>query len=277
MQAFWKGTVQIAKLQVPIKLYAATEEKTVSFRQQHRACSHAIAYQKYCAHCETAVEPAEVGKAYDLGGGQFIEIEESELKLLAPASDKTFYIEHFVRSADIEPYYMKKHYFIGMDEVGEQAFRVLHAGLFKLKRTGIGYITLRSVQQLAALWATKEGLMLTTLHYADEVRPALSAGSPAAGPFAQPELLEAFGSLVSGMSVPFDPTEYRNVYQEAVKRLIDAKIAHRIPNGPHPAPVAEDGENLVDFLSAVERSLAHIGQEPVPKTDKKAKRAKAAK
>ncbi|MCC3376531.1 Ku protein [Cohnella sp. REN36] len=277
MQAFWKGTVQIAKLQIPIKLYAATEEKTVSFKQVHGACGHGITYQKYCSHCETAVEPQDVRKAYELGGGKYVELEEDELSALAPASDKTFYVEHFVRTADIEPYYMKRHYFVGMDEVGGQAFRVLHGGLYKLKRTGIGYLTLRSVRQLAAVWATKDGLMLTTLHYADEVRPARALGGGATEPLPNAALTDAFSELVAGMTVPFEPNDYPNVHLESVRRLIDAKIARQIPNGPGHRQPAANTEHLGDWMSALERSLAEIGQETGAKPGKKTKPTRAAK
>ncbi|WP_219640907.1 Ku protein [Cohnella sp. CFH 77786] len=263
MQAFWKGTIQIAKLQFPAKLYAASEDKGIVFRQQHQACGQPISHLKFCQTCNVPVETGEIRKAYELGGGKFLEIEEEELQNLAPKADKTFRIEHFVRSSEIEPFYMKKHYFVGFETVGAQAFDILHYCLTKMKRTGIGYVTFRSVQQLAAIWASRDGMMLSTLHYADEVR-ANPAAAPANTQEITPSLLEAFGSLVSGMSVPFEPGAYKNVYNEAVIRLIDSKWMGQIPVEAVPREETEPQEAAADFLSAIQRSLASLGHEETP-------------
>ncbi|WP_123043149.1 Ku protein [Cohnella candidum] len=276
MQAFWKGTIQIAQLQVPIKLYSATEEKGISFRQQHADCGNPISHLKYCQSCQTEVENENIRKVYDLGGGKFVEVSEEELQAIAPPADKTFRVQHFVRSSELEPHYWKKHYFVGVDEVGGQAFELLRYSLLKMKRTGIGYVTMRSVQQLAALWASKDGLMLTTLHYADEVR-AYPAANSSAVPEMTTELMQAFGSLVSGLSVPYDPALYPNVHNESMIHLIDSKIAGQVPEVSHPLASTDSSRHLTDFMSAIQRSLADIGQEEPDLSAKKAKRSKAAK
>ena len=255
MQALWKGTLQIARLQIPIKLYAAAEEKTVSLRQRHKECNHPVRYVKYCAHCGSTVPPDRLASVYEWGGGGTVEVEEDELRRIAPAQDKRFHIRHFVPSAEVSPLFMKKHYYVGKDEAGEEALALVHQGLSKRERMGIGYITLRSAQQLAVIRAAEERLMLTTLHYADEVRS--SGGLDSFHPEGRTQhLQEEFGALMERLSISFEPGQYPNLYNEALKKLVTSKISRLEPKAPSPVfEFADEEEGTEDLLAAIQQSL----------------------
>ncbi|MBB6695581.1 hypothetical protein H7B90_29740 [Cohnella xylanilytica] len=259
MHAMWKGTLQIAKFQVPIKLYAAAEDKEIALKTAHRECGGPISHLRYCQTCQTAVEAGQIRRIYDLGGGNRVEIEEEELKAISPPASRSFVVEQFVREDEIEPVYLKKHYYVGSDEVGEEAYRLVHRSLRQAGKAGIGFITLRSVRSLAALRPTRYGIVMSTMHYADEVRanPAYREEGREETP-ATDDLSFVFQQLVGAMTAPFDGARYVNRYNEALKRLIDGKIADRVPAAPEWPEADFGGGRGADLLSSLRRSLDFV-------------------
>lgn len=260
MHAMWKGTVQIAKIQIPIKLYAATEDKEISLRQIHGACGGPISHQKYCQACESKVETDAIRKAYDLGGGNHVELLDDELGEIAPRASKTFVIEQFSDEAEIGRIRLKKHYYVGTDELGEDAFRLLHAGLLREKKAGIGYITLRSAQSLAAIWPAAEGLVLSTMLYEDEIRPIERVAAPSnrVRERVPEDHAFAFRQLILAMSGEFAGAKYPNRYDESLRMLIQRKIAKLPPQErPSDEPAIRREGNMEELLSALTASLDH--------------------
>lgn len=259
MQAFWRGTVHIARLRIPVKLYAAAEEKAVVLHNRHKECGHAVTQLKYCAYCAMAVEPDELERAYQRGGDRPVALTEEELRSIAPENDKRFRVVRFARASEVPALWMKKHYYVGADEVGEDALTLVGEQLRRLGCIGIGYITLRSVRQLAGLWASDDALVLTTLHYADEVR---SAPGSAQAPSGRPdgEASAELGALIEAMSGPFEPKQYANVYQDALRKLVASKLSNRPPEDERPPePADEDGDSR-DLLDAIRASLKELGR-----------------
>jgi DNA end-binding protein Ku len=264
MHAMWKGTIQIAKFQIPIKLYAATEDKEISLKQTHGPCGGSISHLKFCQTCNTKVEMEEIQKVYDLGGGNFVEITEDELKGISPPASKTVIIEQFADEVDINRIRLKKHYFVGTDEVGEEAFRLFQTSLLQSKKIGIGYITLRSVQSLAAVWSLNEGLVLSTMLYEDEIRSMEQINAPTSS--TQSHLSEAhvfvFNQLIHAMSTPFVASKYVNKYDEALRYLIENKITKIAPRDlVTEQPLLQRNANLEDLLSSLNTSLDYVKNE----------------
>ncbi|MFB9274073.1 Ku protein [Cohnella cellulosilytica] len=258
MHAMWKGTLQIAKIQIPIKLYAATEDKEIALKTLHAACGGALSHLKYCRACEEKVEPEDVRKAYDLGGGNYVELTEEELEGIAPPASKTLFIEQFADESDVARIRLKKHYYVGSDELGDETFRLLHAGLLRTNKAGIGYITLRSAQSLAALWPTPEGLVLSTMLYEDELRPMeriASAGNRAHAPISENHLF-VFRQLIDAMSSPFVGTKYPNKYDTALRALLENKMTKLAPQQrAREEPAVKRENHLGDLLTNLTASL----------------------
>ncbi|MFD0672767.1 Ku protein [Cohnella sp. GCM10027633] len=262
MHAMWKGTIQIAKIQIPVKLYAATEDKELSLKQTHADCGGSISHLKHCQACDTKVEPEHIRKVYDLGGGNVVELTEEELKGITPAASKTMIVEQFVGEAEIDRIRMKKHYYLGTDEVGAEAFRLFHASLSQSGKLGIGYVTLRSVQSLAAIWPTADGLVLSTMLYEDEIRAMNKAEVPlhtASRPISEAHLF-VFNQLIQAMTAKYEGAKYENRYDNALRALIDRKITKLAPRAraaeDHPALQWNTG--LEDLLSSLSTSLDYI-------------------
>jgi DNA end-binding protein Ku len=264
MHAMWKGTIQIAKFQIPIKLYAATEDKEISLKQTHAACGGSISHLKFCQTCDTKVEMEDIRKVYDLGGGNFVEITEEELKGITPAASKTMIIEQFAEDNDITRLRMKKHYYMGTDEVGEEAFRLFQTSLLQSNKIGIGYITLRSSQSLAAVWPLDEGLVLSTMLYEDEIRTADLVNAPILGartPVSESHVF-VFSELIKAMTTPFDGSKYVSKYDESLRALIESKITKIAPRERvAEQPTLQRGANLQDLLASLNTSLDYVKNE----------------
>lgn len=264
MHAMWKGTIQIAKLQLPIKLYAATEDKEISLKQTHMPCGGSINHMKFCHTCNTEVEMEQIQKVYDLGGGNFVEVTADELKKISPPASKSVVIEQFVDEADINRIRLKKHYYVGTDEVGEEAFRLFHKSMLQSRKIGIGYITLRSVQNLAAIWPLEEGLVLSTMLYHDEVRSMEPITSPTnkSKMFVSEDHLFVFNQLIHAMSSPFEGSKYVNKYDEALRYLIENKVTNKMPSIiAAEEPLLQRKTNLEDLLSSIHTSLDFVKNE----------------
>lgn len=264
MHAMWKGTIQIAKFQIPIKLYAATEDKEISLKTTHAVCGGSISHLKYCQACETKVEAAEIKKVYDLGGGNFVELTEEELKGITPQASKTFVIEQFAEAEEISRIRLKKHYYIGTDEVGEEAFKLFRTSLAQSKKIGIGYITLRSVQNLAAIWPSEDGIVLSTMLYEDEIREMERIVAPTnrVGAHVSEAHLFAFNQLIAAMSAPFVGSKYVNPYDLALRSLIESKITKLSPKERvKDEPQLQRNANLEDLLSSLNTSLDFVKNE----------------
>jgi DNA end-binding protein Ku len=153
---------------------------------------------------------------------------------------------------------------MGTDEVGEEAFRLFHASLLQSKKIGIGYLTLRSVQSLAAVWPSEEGLVLSTMLYEDEIRPMERIQAPVHP--SRPEVSEAhmfvFNQLIQAMSAKFAGSDYGNKYDEALRSLIDNKITKLAPREKAAEqPLLQRNANLEDLLSSLTTSLDYVKNE----------------
>ncbi|WP_239616312.1 non-homologous end joining protein Ku [Cohnella mopanensis] len=264
MHAMWKGTIQIAKFQIPIKLYAATEDKEISLKQTHTVCGGSISHLKFCQACGTKVESEEIRKGYDLGGGNLVELTEDELKGITPQASKSLLVEQFADEEEISRIRLKKHYYMGTDEVGEEAFKLFQASLVQAKKIGIGYITLRSVQSLAAVWPLGDGLVLSTMLYEDEIRAMeqIHAPSNRAGAHISEAHLFVFNQLIQAMSATFVGSKYVNRYDVALRSLIDNKITKLTPKDRiKDEPELQRNANLEDLLSSLNTSLNFVKNE----------------
>lgn len=262
MHTVWKGTFRIAKLQIPVKLYAANEDQDISFKQLHRDCGQSVSHLKYCTKCDKPLEKEQIQRAYDLGGGRYVEIADDDLKPSASTADRCMVLEHFIDSEDFDPIYLKKHYYVGPEKVGQQAFQLLQTSLQESNRIGIGYIILRSAEYLAAIRAMKDGIALSTLYFADEVRSpkSLYEYDNALSNSASHDALTAINQLVSNLTVRFDHESYENRHHQEVVKVINSKMNNQIiPLEPPNIKVHNEEESMMDIVAAIQRSIESVG------------------
>ncbi|MFD2617124.1 non-homologous end joining protein Ku [Terrilactibacillus laevilacticus] len=272
MHTMWKGSIRFGLVHIPIKLYAATEEKGVKFRLLHQKCSTPIKYSRVCPHCDVEVSNDDIVKGYEYEPGQFITLEQSELDSLKGDVVRAVEILDFVNLHDIDPIYFNKSYFIGPNDNGEKAYALLKQALQDTEKIGMAMITLHSKQHLAIVRPYEQGLLLETIYYPDEVRSVADVPNiHSLGEINSKELKTAI-QFIDQLTVPFDPAAYQDDYRDKVMGLIEEKSAGK--QGVT-KPKTKEKTNMVDLLSALEASIAET--KPKAKTTKTKRKTKTVK
>jgi len=261
MHTIWKGAISFGLVNIPVKMYAATEDKDISMRMLHRTCGTPISYSRRCPHCETPVENEAIVKGYEYEKGRFVRFDKDELDALAEGASREIKIVDFVNLHEIDPIYFQKTYYLGPGDTGANAYGLLLAALADTGKIGIAKVTIRNKSSLAAIRIVDGCISMETIFYPDEVRSAGNVPNLHAtrGVVSERELTMA-KMLIEQLSVPFEPMKYRDDYREQVMGLIQAKIAGQdIEVAPEPRRT-----NVVDLMSALQASLAAVQGGPPP-------------
>ena len=221
-RSIWNGTISFGLAHVPIKLYSATESKTVSFREVHLSDGAPIEHRRLCSKEGKEVPYKEVVKGYEVAEDEYVVLEKNEVKAAAGARGKVIEIEDFVPGDEIDPIFVEKTYYVGCRDDGE-AYKVFQAALEQTGRVGIGRFTFHDREYLAAVRSLDGVLALHTLRFHDEIVEAgdLEVTIPRKGPSKQEAQMAE--QLVDSLHEEFDPTDYEDTYREAVLELIDRK------------------------------------------------------
>lgn len=253
MHTIWKGAISFGLVNIPVKMYAATEDKDISMRMLHKACGTPIAYSRRCPHCDTAVENENIVKGYEYEKGRFVSFDKDELDALSADASREIKIVDFVDLSEIDPIYFQKTYYLGPGDTGANAYSLLKTALNDTGKIGIAKVTIRNKSSLAAIRIVDGCISMETIFYPDEVRPAANVPN-LAQTNAEPnekELLMA-KMLIEQLSVAFDPTKYQDDYREQVMGLIQKKIAGE---EIHEAAPAAPRTNVIDLMAALQASL----------------------
>jgi DNA end-binding protein Ku len=250
-RSIFNATISFGLVNVPIKLYSATESKTVHFREVHEADGAPVEHRRIDPETGDVVDAKHVVKGYEVSEGEFIVLTKDEVAAAAGEKTKEIPIEDFVPADDIDPVYYAKTYYLGTREGGEDAYRTLHAALESSERAGIGRMTFHNREYLVAVRAHGDVISLHTLHFAEEVVPAgdLDLETPGKGP-TQREVKMA-GSLVEALAAEWKPDTYEDTYRESVLTMIEAKAKGKQIVRTEPDEPAEES----DLFTALQASV----------------------
>jgi DNA end-binding protein Ku len=249
-RSIWNGTISVGLAHVPIKLYSATESKTVSFHEVHLADGARLEHKRICSKESEEVPYKEVVKGFEVAPDEYIVLDKEEVAAAAGARGKVIEIEDFVPDHDIDPVFYEKTYYVGSRDE-EEPYRVFHEALKQTGRVGIGRFTFHNREYLAAVRALDDVLALHTMRFHDEIVRGddLEVETPGKGPSKQE--VEMAARLVDSLHRDFDPTDYEDSYREAVLELIERKA-----KGEEIEPAPEEPEEQTDdLLAALEASL----------------------
>ncbi len=256
----WKGQIRLSLVSIPVELFTAnkTSEK-ISFRQIHEPSGKPIHYQKVVAGVGP-VDTDEIMKGFEYEKGNYVLLTDEDLEADKLEPKKTIDLVQFVGACDIEPIYFDKPYFIvPQDELAEDAYRVVRDALKKTQMIGIGQLSMRGKEYLAALKPCGKGMILETLHYAEEVRKAAPYFSEISSAKADDDLLSVAEELIKRKKAPFDAAAFKNHYTQALRELVERRV-----KGKAPKVETEDerpsGDNVIDLMSALKRSLEGGGR-----------------
>lgn len=269
MHTMWKGSVSFGLVNIPIKMFTATEDKDIKFRYLHKECHTPLKYKKVCPTCNKEVAEAEIVKGYEYETGHFIIIEEKDiLALKAEIDDRNIEILDFVKLTEIDPIYFDKSYYLAPQENGSKAYTLLRKAMNDTDKIAIAKMTIRNKQTLAALRVFKNILVLETIFYPDEVRPVSQVPGLPEGDIVNEKELDIATKLIDNLTAPFDPQKYKDDYREALRELINKKIEGQEIEVAPQAPQ----RNVIDLMEALQASLKESKKKPAKaKTAKKAK------
>lgn len=271
----WSGQLRFSLVSMAVDLYSATRSGArISFRQIHEPSGKRIRYEKVVPGIGP-VDKEEIMKGYELDKDQYVLLDQEEIDAVKLESKRTFELVQFVDACAIAPlYFDKPYYLVPADELAEDAYRVIREALRSAEKVGIGQITLRGREYIAAVKDCNDGLLLETLHYPDEIRKADPLFSGIGDEKVQGDLLEVATALIEKKTAPFDAEAFKDNYTVALRELIErkkkSKTSKKIIQEEEEAPPSTE-DNVIDLMSALKRSL-----EGTPGGKKKTGRKKAA-
>jgi len=259
-RSIWKGHLGFGIVQVPVKLYSATEEKGVHFNQLHRECGQRIQMPKWCPTCARKVEAEELVKGYEVSKGQYMVMEEADFQALPLKSLKTIEVVEFVPGSGIDPRHYDKAYFLAPDEAGGKAFMLFLQVVEEMGLTAVAKLCYRDRDHLSALRPFGGVMLLQTLFYTDELRDPVEL-YPKTVPAVSDKEKEMARRLVEAMKAPaVDLTKFRDEYRDALTKVIEAKLAGQpIQVAPEaPAKVVDLADALLASIQAAETAKVSV-------------------
>ncbi len=256
-RAVWKGQLRLSLVSIPVEIHSATRSGArVSFRQIHGPSGKRVRYEKTVPGIGP-VDPGEILKGYEVGNDEYLLLEKDEVDAIRLETKKTFELVQFVDLCEIPPlYYDKPYYVVPTDDLAEDAYRVVRDALRQSEKVGLGQLTMRGREYLCAIRPCGDGLLLETLHYADELKEAEPMFSDIQDETADEELLSVATRLIERKTSAFDAAAYEDHYDTALRELIEAKrSSSKTPRARAGGDEAPRGENVVDLMSALKESL----------------------
>ena len=272
-RANWKGFLRLSLVTCPVALFPATSEsEKISFNQINRTTGHRIKYLKVDAETGEEVNADDIMKGYKVDTDTYIEIDKDELENIALESTRTIEIDEFVPRADIDQRYVIRPYYLVPDgKVGHDAYAVIRETIRSMNMVAIGRLVLTNREHIIALEPMKKGLMGTLLRYPYEVRNEDEYFDDIQDVKVTKDMLDLAKHIVQQKTAEFEPGKFEDHYEAALTDLINQKRNGKtIAAKPRPR-----GENVVDLMDALKRSIGSGTKAPAAARGKKPRKAAA--
>ena len=251
----WKGYLKVSLVNIPVKVYPATEASaTISFNQLHEVCQTRIQQKKWCPKCEREVTSAEVVKGYEFEKGRWVVVEDEDIAKVKTESTKVINLVQFADDSSIDPMYVDKAYYLVPDGgMASDAYSVMREGMNG--KVGVGKVAIHGREYLVAVKPHKQGLVMYTLHHAAEIRTIdqIDELREVRGKVGTAEMKLA-KQVIESFEGELNLADYKDEYQAGLRQIIDAKVAGE----EIVAPVEEAPPKVVDLMEALRRSLDQV-------------------
>lgn len=256
MQSMWKGSVSFGLVNVPIKLYAATEDHDVRFHQVHAADGGRVKMIRTCSIDGEPVAYADLAKAYETSSGELVMMEAADFEALPVPGKREIDVLEFVPSDQVDPVLFDRSYYLEPEARALKPYVLLREALRTTERTALVRVVLRQKSQLAALRVRDDVIVMQTMLWPDEVRRPAFDVLEADAEVRDQELAMA-ASLIDSLSGDFDPDEYHDEYRQALLEVIDRKVAGGggVPSELASVPEDEGDAIVVDLMAALRESV----------------------
>ena len=267
-RAYWKGYLKLSLVSCPIALFPATSEREkISFHQLNKETGNRIRYRKVDAETGDEVPQDDIIKGYEVGKGEYIELDPEELEAVAIHSKHTLKIEEFVPKKDIDELYLRDSYYIVLDgKVGQQAFAVIRDAIRREGMVALGKVVFTTREHIIALEARDKGMVGVTLRYPYEVRQAKDYFDVIEDEKVPKDMLDLAVHIVESKQGKFEPEKFEDEYENALKELLRKKQkGERIERPKEPSRT-----NVVNLMDALRQSVAQ--DKRVPASAKKGRK-----
>ena len=253
-RSMWRGAIQFGLVTIPVKLYLATEQSGIGFNLLHATCLNRIQMKIYCPFHDEVIPRSETVRGYEWAKGKYVVVSDEDINSVPLKTVRAISIEMFVDARDEAhgAQFVKQAYYLEPEPIGTKAFYLLKSVLAEQGKSAVCKIVLKDREQLAALNPYSSTLLLTTLHWPDEVRSIEELNLPEDQVEIKPTEKAMAEQLVASMTGDFTADDYRDDYRQALMAVIEAKVA-----GEAPAPAEKvEPTNIADLMAALEASVA---------------------
>jgi DNA end-binding protein Ku len=271
----WKGFLKVSLVNIPVKVFPATESAaTLSFNQLHAECKTKIQQKKWCPHCEREVTTSELVKGYEYQKGSWVVVEEDDIAKVRVESTRVINLVQFADDSEIDPIYVDRAYYLAPDgPMAAESFAVMREGM--AGKAGIGKVALYGREYLVAIRPRKKGLVMYTLHHDAEIRGIDQIEELNSVPVkVKPEEMKLAKQVIATFDAELNLKDYKDEYTEGLRAIIDAKIAGE----EVVAPEVQEPAKVVDLMEALRRSLDSVSttkKKPAKVLEVKGQKSKA--
>ncbi|MCV0402238.1 MAG: Ku protein [Chloroflexi bacterium] len=258
-RSMWRGAIQFGLVTIPVKLYLATEQGSIGFNLLHASCLNRIQMKVYCPYHDEVIPRSETVRGYEWSKGQYVVVTEEDIDSVPLKTMRAIEIEMFIpASRDSQgTQFVKQAYYLEPEQIGAKAFYLLKSVLAEQGKSAICKIVLKDREQLAALNPFSSTMLLTTLHWPDEVRAMDELNLPEDQIELKASEKKMAEQLVASMTGDFSADDYQDDYRQALMAVIERKVA-----GEKPQPAAKtEPTNITDLMAALEASVAAARQD----------------
>ncbi|MGE5135971.1 MAG: Ku protein [Gemmatimonadota bacterium] len=252
-RSIWTGSLAFGLVNVPVAVFAATEDRTIHFNQFEAGTSDRIRYQRVNERTGKQVELSSIVRGREVGDGDYVLVSDEELEAVEPGRSRTIEISDFVDLDEIDPIYFQKTYYLApQGEDAERAYALLRDAMAETNRAGIAMFVMRGKQYLVTVRPDGDVLALETMYFADEIRdPGEELGGLPSSRSVRRRELSIATQLIDSMTTSWEPESYRDTYRERVEDLIERKRqGEEIVTESQPP---EEGK-VVDLMEALRQS-----------------------
>jgi DNA end-binding protein Ku len=250
------GNISFGLVSIPVKLFTATRSKSVSFNLLHGKDLSRIQQKIYCPVDDAIVDRSELVRGYEIEKGRYVTFTDEELKSMEARNEHTIEITEFLPLEEVDPVYFEESFYLGSESNAAKAYRLLTDAMAQTRRIALGRYTMRGKEHLVLIRPYGKGLMLHTIYYADEVRPAEDVDQATNEAAKEAELTLAKRLIEELTGKTFDPTKYHDTYREKV-----AEVAQQKFDGQEvtEAPAEPRRGQVIDLMAALKASLEKRG------------------
>src|SRR5437762_7903990 len=246
----WKGHLTFGMVSFPVRLFSAARSETISFNLLHKDDHSRIRQVTYCQAEEKPIERSETVKGYEYEKGQYVVIEDEDIKKVAPKTAKVMEILEFVKADQVDPIYLESSYYVAPDDGGEKAYALLYEALRDSNFYGLAKVAIHNREHIIVLRPVAKGILSHTMYYQDEIRQVEEFRTDTSQ--VKEKELALAKMLISALEADFEPQKYRDSYRDNLQKMIEDKIEGKrvvSPPAEHVAPV-------IDIMEALKKSLA---------------------